>query len=78
MKSPMKNLGARWTITEKPEGKVVVYENLEAGIKFDCGVSPPTTPIGMILEFILTEGDPGDLVFLNGQFYTQTCKEICA
>ena len=74
----MKNLGARWTITEKPEGKIVMYENLETGIAFNCGMSPPGTDLFLILEFILSEGDPGDLVFVNGQFYTQTCKEICA
>lgn len=74
----MKSLGARWSITDTKDGKIVVYENLEAGIRFECGVCRRDTPVDMILEFILGEGDPGDLVFLNGLFYTQTQKEICA
>jgi hypothetical protein len=72
------NFGARWLIVEKQDGKSVKYENLEAGISFDCGVTPVAASIGMILEFIISEGDPGDLVFLNGTFYTQTQKEMCA
>jgi len=42
-----------------------VYENLERGIKFDCGVTPKGTLADLILEFIMSEGDPGDLVYWN-------------
>lgn len=71
----MKSLGARWTIVESETGKTVVYENLETGVVFNCGVCKPETPILSILEFILSEGDPGDFVYLNGTFFTQTHKE---
>lgn len=72
------NLGARWTITDVKDGRMVVYENLEHGKRFDCGIERGDTPLDMILEFIISEGDPGDLVFLNGLFYTQIHKEMTA
>lgn len=75
----MKHLGARWDITDQKDGqKQVAYLNLCTGTKFECGLTPANSPMGLILEFILSEGDPGDMVFLNGQFYTQTHKEMCA
>lgn len=74
----MRTLGARWTVTETASGRLVVYENLERGLTFNCGVEPLSTPFDLIVEFIIQEGDPGDLVFLNGKFYTQLQKEMSA
>lgn len=75
----MKTLGARWNITDQADGqKAVVYINLCNGTTFECGLTPAGSPMGLILEYILNEGDPGDMVFLNGQFYTQTHKEMPA
>jgi hypothetical protein len=72
------DLGAKWVISNQKQGISVRYENHEHGIDFDCGVTARATPLELILEFILGEGDPGDLVFLDGMFYTQLQKEICA
>lgn len=74
----MKALGAKWNITDTRDGRLVVYENLVDHHRFDCGVERRDTPFDMILEFIISEGDPGDLVFLNGKFYTQIYKEVTA
>lgn len=74
----MKQLGARWDITDQADGKKVVYMNLCTGCSFDCGVAPAASPMCLLLEFIVSEGDPGDMIFLNGQFYTQTHKEMSA
>lgn len=62
----MEKLGARWDIVDTEGGKSVMYENLVAGVQFNCGICPATTTVPMLLEFILTEGDAGDIVFLNG------------
>lgn len=79
MTGTMKALGARWNITDQADGqKAVVYINLCTGCRFECGVIPAHTATGLILEFILDQGNPGDMVFLNDQFYTQTHKEMSA
>ena len=75
----MKHLGARWDITDQKDGqKKVVYANLCTGTIFDCGLAPANSPMILLLEFVIDEGDAGDMVFVNGQFYTQTHKEMCA
>lgn len=68
----MQTLGARWMIQDQKQGqRAVSYQNLDTGTVFDCGACEPGTSMESILDFILSEGDAGDLVFLNGTFYTQ-------
>ena len=59
------NLLARWTVKNTNKGISVVYENLERGIVFDCGVCRTDTLPDVLLEFIMAEGDPGDFVYWN-------------
>lgn len=61
------NLLARWTVKETSKGISVVYENLERGITFDCGICRKDTLPELLLEFIMSEGDPGDLVYWGNQ-----------
>jgi hypothetical protein len=61
------NLLARWTVKETNKGISVVYENLERGITFDCGICRKDTLPELLLEFIMSEGDPGDLVYWGNQ-----------
>ena len=68
------NLFARWTIKETNIGISVVYENLERGIIFDCGICRKDTLPEMLLEFIMSEGDAGDLVYWGNQPPFQVMK----
>lgn len=71
------DLGARWDITTQQDYLLVMYSNLETGVTFDCGLIAASTPLNQLLEFILSEGDPGDLVFFNGTML-QIQKEVRA
>jgi hypothetical protein len=57
------NFTARWTIKETDTGISVVYENLVRGITFDCGICRKDTLPELLWEFIVSEGDPGDVVY---------------
>lgn len=72
----MNSLGARWSITDEAAGRHVVYHNLVRGLVFDCGHT--NDDMGKLLQFIVSEGDPGDMVFLNDLFYTQIHKGVVA
>lgn len=72
------NFGARWDVVDVEAGKSVIYENLESDIQFDCGIVRSDTPMSMILEFIVSEGDPGDMVFVNGSPMMVLQKEVRA
>lgn len=69
------NLGARWTIEDVATGKSVKYENFVKGIGFDCGIQTPDKDLHEIMAFIISEGDPGDIVILNGSFYSHTLTQ---
>lgn len=71
------NFGARWDIKDQDDNKLISYSNLETGVVFDCGAVRSDTPLNMLLEFILSEGDAGDLVFVNGNLL-QIQKEVRA
>jgi len=71
-------LGARWTLNDRKEGISVVYENLESGITFDCGIVRLDTPLDHLAEFIVSEGDPGDMVYRNGAHIFQVLSQEAA
>lgn len=48
-------------------GLSLIYENLVDGITHDCGVVRGDTLPILLLEFIIGEGDPGDVVTWDGK-----------
>lgn len=68
------NFGARWTVVDGH----VVYENLVSGTSFDCGQANSSATPKQVMEFIVGEGDVGDLVFYNGElFYLLKGNKTC-
>jgi len=51
---------AQWTVRKVKSGISVIYENAVTQKRFDCGVCQ--VGFDAILEFILAEGDSGDII----------------
>ncbi len=58
---------AIWKIDRHPTKITVVYRNLHSGTDFNCGDQHATTDVGLILEWVRSEADPGDLVLVDGR-----------
>lgn len=68
----MLNLKALWNVDLQKSGQYAVkYQNYSTGKKHDCGLTNPGVSLNEVLEFVMNEGDGGDLLFLNGKFWTQ-------
>ena len=57
-----------WKIeTKKTPNKIAVtYVNLWTGAPFAVGDQHPDTDVDLIIEWIWTEWDPGDVIIVNG------------
>lgn len=64
---------ARWEVSKlREDGKwSVLYRNLKDDVVFDCGSQPAATPLALIMQFVLSQAEPGDIVTLHGQTVTR-------
>jgi hypothetical protein len=56
---------AKWLIERRPDGRLqLTYVNLCTGQTFDCGAVRGDAPLDLLVEWIVTRGDPspGDWV----------------
>ncbi len=62
-------VNARWEVSQLDEGGKwsVLYRNLKDDVVFDCGSQPAATPLALIMQFVLSQAEPGDIVTLHGQ-----------
>lgn len=56
-----------WNIKTSERVIGVTYTNLSTGAEFDCGDNRPDTPVSMILEWVMLNADPGDIVAVNDE-----------
>ncbi len=63
---------ARWEVSKLDDtGKwSVLYRNLKDDVVFDCGSQPAATPLALIMQFVLAQAAPGDIVTVHGRTMT--------
>lgn len=58
---------ALWKVVTQRTKIAITYVNLQTGKPFNCGDQHPDTDVDLILQWITTEADPGDVVLLDGR-----------
>lgn len=58
---------AAWRVTRTRSKIAVIYVNAETRQTHDCGPQHPDVAIGLLLDWIIVNADPGDWVTLDGK-----------
>lgn len=66
---------ANWKIDRTEAALTVTYYNLQSGVEFNCGENRLDTPVGLILDWIADQAEPGDVIYAFGRPVGQKFKE---